>query len=458
MCSTRICRGTAQLYFIMNREQAQNLARRIVEMSKADEISLSIDGGATTHLRFARNSPSTSGTFSELDIRVTSSFGKRSATAVINQVDDASLERGVRRSEEMARLAPEDPEHMPGLGPTDYPEVAGHDPATAAGGAAKIAAGVKRCISESAGDDLVAAGFSQTGAGFECIANSKGMFGYHRSSSAYIAETVRTADNRGSGWASASDHRVSGLDFAAVSAAAREKARRSANPRPLEPGKYVTILEPACVANLIGMMTWSMDRRAADEGRSFFSRPGGSNRLGEKLFPKAINLVSDPTDARAPGSPWGGDGLPQARRSWIENGAVKTLATSRFWAEKSGVAPIPGPSNLLMSGGRGTVDDLIKSTERGVLVTSLWYIRSLDPRTMTFTGLTRDGVFWIEDGAIKHPVTNFRWNDSPIAVLKNTVAMSQPYRVPPRPSRSTTTVVPALKVSEFTFASVSEAV
>ena len=442
----------------MNREQAKNLAGRIIGLSKADEISLSIDGGATTHLRFARNSPSTSGSFSELDIRITSSFGKRSATAVINQIDDASIERGVRRSEEMARLAPEDPEHMPGLGKTAYPEVAGHDPATASGGAEGIARGVKRCISESVADKLVAAGFSQTSAGFRCIANSSGMFGYHQSTSAYVAETVRTADNRGSGWASSADHRIGSLDFAAVSAAARDKARRSADPKPLEPGKYVTILEPACVANLMRMMLWSMGRRSADEGRSFFAKPGGGNRLGERLFPATVDIRSDPTDPRAPGSPWGSGGLAQTKRNWIEKGVVKNLMTSRFWAAKNKVEPIPGPPNLLMAGGSGDVAELVKSTKRGVLVTSLWYIRSLDPRTMTFTGLTRDGVFWIENGAIKHPVTNFRWNDSPIAVLKNTVAMSQAYRVPPRPSRSTTTVVPALKVSEFTFASVSDAV
>lgn len=443
---------------MLNREQAKNLVKRITALSKADEISVSLDGGATTHLRFARNNPSTSGTFSELDIRITSSFGRRSASASINQIDDASIERGVRRSEEMAKLAPEDPEHMPGLGPQSYPQVSAYDEATASSGSSRIAAGVKRCIGESAADELVAAGFSQTTAGFSCIANSAGMFGYHRATSAYVAETVRTPDNRGSGWASASDHKIGGLDFAAVSAAARDKARRSASPRPLEPGKYVTILEPACVANLMRIMMWSMDRRSADEGRSFFSKPGGGNRLGESLFPETISITSDPTDARAPASPWGGEGLPQARRPWIERGAVKSLATSRFWAKKHGVEPVPGPANLLMAGGSGSVKDLIASTKRGVLVTSLWYIRSLDPRTLTYTGLTRDGVFWIEGGEIKHPVTNFRWNDSPIAVLKNTVAMSQAYRVPPRPSRSTTTIVPALKVSEFTFASVSDAV
>ena len=443
---------------MITREQAKKLADRIIGLSKADEISVSIDGGATTHLRFARNSPTTSGTFNELDIRISSSFGKRSASAVVNQIDDASLERGVRRSEEMAKLAPEDPEHMPALGPQTFPEIDGFDEATASGGARKIAAGVKRCIGESAADKLVAAGFSETRAGFSCIANSAGLFGYHRASSAYVAETVRTPDGKGSGWASASDHRIGALDFAAVSEAAREKARRSASPKPLAPGKYVTILEPACVASLIGNLLWSMDRRSADEGRSYFSRPGGKNRLGEKLFPASITISSDPADPRAPGSPWGGGGLAQARRSWIERGAVKALATTRFWAQKSGVDPVPAPANVLMAGGEGTVADLVKATKRGVLVTSLWYIRSLDPRTLTYTGLTRDGVFWIEDGEIKHPVTNFRWNDSPIAVLKNTVAMSRAYRIPPRSSQSTTTLVPALKVSEFTFSSVSDAV
>jgi predicted Zn-dependent protease len=439
----------------MNREQARALVARIVKLSKADELWISVSGGATTHLRFARNNPTTSGSFTELSISVTSSFGKRSASTTVNQTDDATLERAVRRSEEIARLAPEDPEHMPALESAEYVAVDGFDEETERAGGERIASGAARCIAEAAEAKLVAAGFTDARAGFECLANSKGLFGYHRASGAYVGETVRTADGRGSGWASASSHAVGKLDYGGVSAAARDKAARSVGPKPLEPGKYVTILEPACVANLISNLIYSMDARDADEGRSFFSDPA---RRRDRLFPESVTIRSDPTDPRAPARPWGGEGLPQTPRAWIDKGRVASLVRSRFWASKQGEEPVPWPSNTIMSGGSGSVADLVASTERGVLVTSLWYVRSLDPRTLTYTGLTRDGVFWIEDGEIRHPVTNFRWNDSPIAVLKNTVAMSAAVRVPPRPSRSTTTIVPALKVSEFNLASVSDAV
>lgn len=442
----------------MNREQAKKLVADLVGMSKADEVSISIDGGSTTHLRFARNNPSTSGAFSELEVSIRSSFGSRSAAATVNQTDEATLRKGVRRSEEMARLAPEDPEHMPGLGPTEYAPVDAFDSRTAERGGADIAAGAARCIDEAGKDGLVAAGFTRTRAGFSCIGNSSGMFGYHRATAAYVAETVRTVDNRGSGWGSSSAHAIESVDFAAVSAAAREKARASADPKPLTPGKYVAILEPACVANLIAFMGWTMDARSADEGRSFFSAADGGNRIGEKLFPETITIRSDPTSRIAPGTPWGRGGVPQRARPLVERGVLESLRYSRYWAKKKGVEPVPRPANVLMEGGTGSVADLVASTERGVLITSLWYIRMLDPRTLTFTGLTRDGVFWIEDGKIAHPVTNFRWNDSPIAVLKNTVAMSAPMRTPPRPSRATNVVVPAVKVSEFNLASVSDAV
>jgi predicted Zn-dependent protease len=163
-------------------------------------------------------------------------------------------------------------------------------------------------------------------------------------------------------------------------------------------------------------------------------------------------------DPLVPASPWGEDGLPQGKRTWIDRGVVSNLIYDRFWAQKQGKQPVPGPSNTIMKGGSGTLDDLIASTKRGVLVTSFWYVRSLDPRTMLNTGLTRDGVFWIENGKISHPVNNFRWNDSPIAVLKNVDAMSTAVRVPARGGRSPSTLVPALRVKSFNFASVSDAV
>ena len=443
---------------MLTRDQAKAITDRVLALSKADEVSINLSGGTTSHLRFARNTPSTSGSNEAPSLEIESTYGKRTGSVTINQFDEESLARGVRRSEEIARLAPEDPEHMPVLAPQRYVEGPGFSQSTADHGAENLANWAATCINDAQSSGLVAAGFTQATAGYSCIANSRGLFGYHRATGAYLSETVRTSDGTGSGWASASSHRMEDIDAGAMSKTAMAKARTSAQPKPLDPGKYVTILEPACVANLVRMMGWFMNARAADEGRSYFSAPSGGNRLGEKLFDERVNIYSDPADPMTPGAPWGQDGLPQERRAWVENGVLKHLMTDRYWAQKSGVAPVPFPSNVIMRGGSGTVDDLVASTERGVLVTSLWYIRPVDPRTMLFTGITRDGVFWIENGKISHPVQNLRWNDGPLTLLTKLDKMSATVRVPPRPWRSANTAVPALRVKEFQFTSVSEAV
>jgi predicted Zn-dependent protease len=442
---------------MLTKDECKDLVGRALKESKADELSLSISDRETTHIRFARNGPTTSGANSVPRLTLTSSFGKRSGSVSINQFDTASLTSALRRSEDMARLAPEDPEHMPGLAGQDYAEVAAYDVATATDGHAVLAAGVSRCIKEAQAAGLTAAGYTESSAGVSCIANSKGLFGFHPSTHASLSETARTNDGTGSGWASSVGHRVSDIDYATTSKIALDKGRSSAGVQEMPPGEYPTILEPSCVANMVQLLTGSMDARRADEGRSFFSTPKGT-RLGEKLFDPRIHITSDPTDARVPSRSWGTESLPVQARTWIDQGRAATLRSSRYWAEKKGGEPISRPMNTIMNGGSGSLQDLIRSTKKAVLVTSIWYIRSVDPQSLLHTGLTRDGVFWIEDGKIKHPLTNFRWNESPIAVFKKVEEMSEPMRVSPRGSRSGSYFVPAMRVSGFQFSSVSEAV
>ncbi len=450
---------------MQERDDLQKLSEKLLSLSRADEAEVLLSQEDVTHLRFARNAPSTSGTYTNRSIGVRSTFGSRSGSATVNQWDEASLLNVVRRSEELARLAPDDPEFVPALGAQRYADVDAWDTPTAEKGAEFMAEGVARCIrdaSDSPGRSLVAAGFTTSSSGVQSIANSKGLFGYHASTGAYAAETVRTADGSASGWASQASHRIEDIDYAAMSRQAVSKALASAQPRlrSLPPGRYVTILEPACVANLAQRMVGRMSARLADEGRSYFSSPDGGNRTGEKLFPDDLDISSDPGDAAAPAMPWGSDGLPQRPRPWIEGGRVAGLYYDRYWASQSGVEPAPYPSNILMRGRAiegGTVDDLVRSTERGVLVTSFWYIRDVDPRTLLLTGLTRDGVFYVEDGRISHPLSNYRWNDSPISAFKSIQAVSDPVRIPPRPSRISTVVVPAIK-TEFQLSSISEAI
>ncbi len=443
---------------MLSEHEAKSIIEKVLSYSRADEAEVNLSGGSTSHLRFARNTPSTSGTAKNVTLSVRSTFGKKSGSATTNQFDEKSLQDVVRRSEELAQLSPEDPEYLPALGPQQYLAVQAYSDRTAKIGPEYLANGAAECIRQASEKKLIAAGFIRTTAGMNAIGNSKGLFGYHRATTVFFSETVRTTDGDGSGWVTRGGNTPEDLNFKQLSRIAIEKALRSAKPRELPPGKYVTILEPSCVADLMQSLGFALDARSADEGRSFFSKPGGGNRLGEKIFPDVVNIYSDPTDPTVPGSPWGSGGLPHRRVDWIKNGVVTNLSYSRYWAERQGKEPIPPPSNIIMKGDSVSLDDLIKSTKQGVLVTSFWYIRPVDPRNLLLTGLTRDGVFWIENGQIAYPIMNFRWNDSPISVLKNIDAMSKEMRIPPRESQSTNIVVPALRLKEFNFSSLSEAV
>jgi predicted Zn-dependent protease len=171
-----------------------------------------------------------------------------------------------------------------------------------------------------------------------------------------------------------------------------------------------------------------MDGRLADEGRSFLSKPGGQTKLGEKLMDEKVTIYSDPYNPLLPTANWNGDGRPQEKMVWIDKGVIKNLYYSRYWAAKKGVKAVPGPDAMIMEGGTATLDELIKSTEKGILVTRLWYIRTVDPQTILLTGLTRDGTFYIENGKIQFPVKNFRFNESPVIMLNNIEAMGIPDR------------------------------
>jgi predicted Zn-dependent protease len=288
-------------------------------------------------------------------------------------------------------------------------------------------------------------------AGFLAIGNSKGLFGYNKSTSVDFSITVRTADGTGSGYAARDYNDVSKLSTLSATEVAMGKALASAGARAIEPGKYTVILEPTAGVDLLQNMMRSMDARSADEGRSFLGKKGGGTRLGEKLFDERVTIYSDPQNAEIPGSPFAGDGRPQEKVVWVENGVVKNMYYSRFWAEKNGVKAIPSPSAFIFQGGTQSLAEMIKSTEKGILVTRLWYIRAVDPQTLLYTGLTRDGTFYIENGQIKYPVKNFRFNESPVIMLNNLEAIG-------KPMRAGGNLIPPLKIRDFTFTSLSDAV
>jgi predicted Zn-dependent protease len=207
-------------------------------------------------------------------------------------------------------------------------------------------------------------------------------------------------------------------------------------------------------------MASAFDARPADEGRSYYSKRGGGNRIGERLFDRRVTFVSDPAAGDAEAAPFSDEGLPRERTVWVENGVLRNLAHSRFWAEQQGVASRPAPANLIMSGGSDSLAEMIASTRRGVLITRFWYIRGLNPRIISYTGLTRDGTFLIENGRISRPVTNFRFNQSLADMLQNIEMIGRPVRVAAGENSSVgrPIVVPALKVRDFHLASVSDAI
>ena len=253
-------------------------------------------------------------------------------------------------------------------------------------------------------------------------------------------------------------HEAAALDAAARARVAAEKARASREMRPLEPGDYPVILEPVAVATLAGLLVGAMGARRAMEGRSYLAAPGGETRLGEQILAEGVTIETDPMSPAAPGRAWSSEQLPARRTVWYDKGVVNALQYDRYWAQKNNAEPVPSSTNLILRGQDRTLEELIRATDRGILVTRFWYIRQVNPRDLTYTGLTRDGTFWVEGGEIRNAVNNFRWNESPVRFFAAADAMSRPERVADEDGVINPSWVPAVRASTFHFASVSQAV
>jgi len=442
----------------LTKEQAKALLSKILSFSKADECEVNISGSDGGNVRYARNTVSTSGGISTTSLQVASAFGKKLGIATLNEYDDQSLEKAVRRSEELAKLAPENPEYVPFLGPQEYGQDSNTFSAvTAAAGPKERADAVAESLNVSKAAKLNAAGFIENSSGYRAMMNSKGLFAYQTSSNVAFNVTLRTSDGKGSGYATKGYNDFSKLHAGIATEIAAKKALGSVEAKAIEPGKYTVILEPTAVAVMLENILYNMDERSADEGRSFLSLPGGKTRVGEQMVDPRVNIYSDPWNADLPGTTWNDDGIPMEKVKWIEKGIVKNLSRSRYWALKKGTKPLPLPSGLIMDGGNKSLAELIKGTEKGILVTRLWYIRSVDPQTLLLTGLTRDGTFYIENGEIKFPVKNFRFNESPVIMLNNLEEMGIPERTVSAESENHY-LLPPLKIRDFTFTSLSDAV
>ena len=442
---------------ILSRADCEALAKRILAFAKAEETRVSIESAMRSNTRFAINQISTSGEDANTSVSILSVFGKRRASVTTNKLDDASLAAAVKEAETLAHLTQESPEAMPELGPQTYAAAPARNlvmptPEERAGAIGAITARARRfgCVSS---------GYIETQLSATAIANSRGLFAYDRGNGTTMTLTVRTLDGTGSGWAGGDAETWAEIDAAQLGAHATEKALKSRHPMAVEPGRYTVVLEPAAAGDLVTLVMGDMGARDADEGRSFFSHPGGGTKVGQRIVSDAVTLISDPADAS--NTLVSEDGLPSRRTVWIERGVLKTLDYSRFWAQKTGHQPTAAPGGALrMLGGKSSLPQMIASTELGLLITRLWYIRSVDPRTLMYTGLTRDGTFLIQNGKVKQSVKNFRFNESPIFMLGRIDALGTPVRACTGEDSSPggAIIVPPIKAHDFTLTSLSDAV
>ena len=444
----------------LTKQDADALTKRVLGMAKAEQTRVSVVGAMRGNTRYAVNQISSGGDNTNVMITIRSTFGTRSASTTTNKLDDASLKAAVEMSERLAKLAPEDPESMPELGAQTYDESPGWSAVTANLDPAGRAAAVRAVTEPSRAAKFAATGYIESDAQSHAIATNKGLFAYGRFTGASMTTTVRAPDGSSSGWAGASHTDWSRIDPEALGARAIEKARASMNPVAIEPGRYTVVLEPTAVGNLLQLLGFALNARAADEGRSFFTKQGGGNKIGLKVVDERVTITSDPLDPDAAALPFTPEGAPAKKTTWIENGVVRNLAYDRYWAQKQGKSATPLIGSLKMSGGTTSMEELIASTQRGILVTRFWYIRPVDPRTVLYTGLTRDGTFLIEDGKITKAVKNLRYNESPVFMLNNLDAMGPSVRVSASEDGSPgfAIVVPPIKAHDFNFTSLSDAV
>ena len=448
---------------LLTEKEARTICEKLLSYVKADDASVGVNSENYGHLRFASNAFTTSGARENLTVGVTVWIDKKRGAASTNEIDDESLKATVALAEQLARISPVDREYMPTRSQQTYKLVNGYAEATSAISATARAKTINGVITACEKAKVIGAGFHQARGSAGASATKNGNFNYERSSLVSLSMTARTPDGTSSGYFLRNHFDVAKLDTTRVAGEAIRKALDSRNPRVLEPGVYPAILEPQAVADLLVFFTSTFDARSAEEGRSPFSAAGGKTKLGEKIFDERINIYSDPWHPELPGSQSAQAGLPAQKIYFVRNGVLENLTYSRFWAKQKGKEPTPGPVNSIIESSQApaSVEDMIKSMDRGLLLGRFWYIRGVDPRVQLQTGLTRDGIWYIENGKIQYPVKNFRFNQSIMQLLApgNVDMIGKPERVGSSEGQGgNAALLPALKVKEFHFSSQSEAV
>ncbi len=463
---------------MLTKETAGDIFDRIKKLSSADEVEVLFSGGRFALTRFANNMIHQNVAEENHVVSVRSVFGGRTARAFTNKFDEESLRQVVRSAESLAKVQHPDVDLLPmpdarsaGAAPVPTQVVPSrHFQQTADITPELRAEGVKKIVGVSQRHQLTTAGVFSSAESLEGIFNSRGLSRWHTQTSAEISITMLAEDS--SGWQKANSPDVANLNPLALAEVAAQKALDSALPREIPAGKYTVILEPAAVLDIVGFMFWDYAGMAILDQRSFLT-----GRIGTKLFGDNITIWDDVAHPQQTGSPFDGEGVPRQRVGLVENGIVNRVVYARATAErmkrsefKDKVGPIEAtghgfalpnemgemPLNIVFApvGDPQTVEQMIASTEHGVLVTRLWYIREVEPFEKMLTGMTRDGTFLVENGRVQGGVRNFRFNESLIHMLSNVEAMSLPVRS--CGEESFDMVVPAMKVKDFNFTEVTK--
>jgi len=459
---------------MLTKDKAADIFSRVLKHSSADETEMLVSGGLSTLTRFANNAITQNVSEENYVVSVRVNLGGRTARATTNKFDDESLRRTVDSAIALARMQAPDPELLPMAGPeafSDGPEVGRTFFETVHTGPDARAEAIGKMVGIARRHKLTAAGTFATGEHVEAVLNSRGMNAYHSQTSSEVSVTMLGPDS--SGWQKTNSPDVRKLNPEQLAEVAAEKAITSASPRELPAGKYTVVLEPAAVLDMMGFVFFDWGGLAVLDQRSFLT-----GRVGTKLFGDNITIYDDAYHPEQAGAPFDGEGVRRKRVQLVERGQVKNLVYARGTAEKmkrSGHAPRVGtveatghglpipndmgelPLNVVFDtahDGARTLQQMIEGTQRGILVTRLWYIREVDPYEKILTGMTRDGTFYIEDGRIRHGLRNFRFNQSLIEMLNKVEEMSDPVRA--SGEESFEMVVPAMKVRDFNFTEVTK--
>ena len=445
---------------LLSESEIKAICDQLLALTKADDAEVSVSSDDYSHLRFAANGFTTSGRREDASASISVWIGGKRGSASANDLEPASLRAAVEQAEQLARISPVDKEYVPTLGRQTYRPAERYIAATANLDPKDRARTVDAIIRECEKQKVIGAGFHHASGAASGFATRNGNFHCEQSSLVSLSVSARTPDGDSSGYFLRNHFDIAKLDTDRIAREAIQKALTARGARTLEPGVYPVILEAQAADDLIRL---GFDARSSDEGRSPYSAPEGKTKLGQQIFDERLNFYSDPWHPELPASAAAQGGIPAQKVFFVRNGVLENLHYTRYWAKEKEKEPTPGPVNSILESTAPPVSlqDMIKSTERGLLVSRFWYIRGVDPRTALFTGLTRDGVWYIERGAIQYPVRNFRFNQSVLELLApgNVEMIGVSERVSGSESQGrSASLTPALKVKQFHFTSLSEAV